>query len=58
MRAWIELPRSSGWADIRLAGSALHKLGYVTEEQRGTGRAWLRLSGARLDVSALWVTPP
>jgi hypothetical protein len=57
MHAWIELPRNSGWADIRLAASALHQLGYVTEEQRGA-RLWLRLSGSQLDVSALWVTPP
>ena len=57
-RAWVELPRDSGWADIRLAGSALHRLGYATEEVRGAGWVWLRLAGARLDVSSLWVTPP
>jgi hypothetical protein len=57
MRAWIELPVASGWADIRLARSALHALGYTTEELRGSGPVLLRLSGARLKVSELWRMP-
>lgn len=56
-RIWIELPAGSGWGDARVAASALHKLGYVTEEQRGAGFTLLRLSGARLDRAALWRLP-
>ena len=57
MRAWIELPRDSGWADIRLARSALHKLGYRTEEVRGSGNVLLRLSGVKLESGELWRFP-
>ncbi len=57
MRAWVELPADSGWGDIRLARGALHKLGYVTEELRGTGPVLLRLSGSALDVTELWRYP-
>jgi hypothetical protein len=57
-RAWFELPAGSGWADIRHAAHAFHVYGYTTAEVRGTDRAWLRLSGAELDVSAEWIMPP
>ncbi len=57
MRAWIELPRDAGWADIRLAAASLHKLGYRTAELRGTGPVLLRLSGAELDAGELWRVP-
>ena len=57
MRAWLELPRDSGWADIRLARSALHKLGYRTAELRGTGNVLLRLSGGVLETGELWRSP-
>ena len=57
MRAWIEMPAGSGWGDVRVAMGALHELGYVTEEQRGTGNVLLRLSGSRLDVGELWRLP-
>jgi hypothetical protein len=57
MRAWIELPAASGWAGIRLASVALNKLGYTTEELRGSGPVLLRLSGARLEVGELWRVP-
>ena len=57
MRAWIELPLDAGWADIRLARSALHKLGYVTAELRGTGNVLLRLAGVKLEPGELWRAP-
>ena len=57
MRAWIELPADYGWSDIRLASTALNRLGYRTEEQRLTGRVLLRLAGSRLDRAALWRLP-
>lgn len=56
-RAWIELPADSGWGDIRVAASDLKRLDYVTEEQRGTGPVLLRISGAKLERSALWRLP-
>ena len=57
MRAWVELPADSGWADIRLARAALHKMDYATAELRGTGNVLLRLSGARLEAGELWCYP-
>jgi len=57
MRAWIELPADYGWGDIRVAAVALHELGYVSEEQRGTGWVMLRISGSRLERGALWRLP-
>ena len=56
-RIWIELPPDYGWGDIRVATVALHELSYVTEEQRGAGWVMLRISGSRLDRSALWRLP-
>lgn len=53
-RCWMELPADSRWADVRLASVALNKLGYTTEELRGTGNVLLRLPGSRLEVSELW----
>ena len=58
VRAWVELPAGSGWADVQLARGRLEDNGYVTETVRGGGRVWVRLSGARLDTAALWVMPP
>jgi hypothetical protein len=49
-RAWIELPPDAGWGRVRLAHAALHELGYVTEELRGTGNVLIRLSGSRLEA--------
>ena len=57
MRAWIELPRDSGWAGIRLARHALHQLGYTTSELRGTGNVLLRLAGSKLEPGELWRAP-
>ena len=57
MRAWVELPADSGWADVRLARAALHKMDYATAELRGTGNVLLRLSGGGLDVGELWRAP-
>jgi len=57
MRAWIELPRDYGWAQIRLASVALNNLGYVSEELRGAGPVLLRLSGTRLEAGELWRVP-
>ena len=57
MRAWFELPRDAGWADIRLTAASLHKLGYSTAELRGTGAVLLRLSGGKVDTGELWRSP-
>ena len=51
------MPAGSGWGDVRVASGELHRMGYVTEEQRGTGNVLLRLSGSRLGVSELWRLP-
>ena len=56
MRAWIELP-DPGWAAVRLATAAMHRLGYRTEVVRGSGAVLLRLSGSRLDAGELWRLP-
>jgi hypothetical protein len=56
-RAWIELP-DPGWAAVRLARGKYEALCYAVSEVRGTGGVWLRLAGARLDSSALWIMPP
>jgi hypothetical protein len=57
-RAWIELPAGSGWGDARMAAVALESLGYHTEEVRATEGVHVRVSGAPLEVPALWVMPP
>ena len=57
MRAWIELPEDYGWGDIRVARGTLHRLGYVTEELRGTGNVLLRLSAVKLESGELWRVP-
>lgn len=55
-RAWLDLG-NAGWAEVRVAAVALERLGYVTAELRGA-RTLLRVAGARLDTSELWVMPP
>ena len=55
-RAWVELPRGTGWGDTRLAIGAFKALGYVCEEVRGE-RVFIRLAGGKLETSALWVMP-
>ena len=57
MRAWIELSPDSGWGRIRVAHSALHQLGYRTEELRGSGPVLIRLSGSRLEAGELLRMP-
>ncbi len=57
MRAWIEMPPGSGWADIRIATHAVRELGYGVAELRGTGNVLLRVLGAEVDVSELWRLP-
>jgi hypothetical protein len=53
MRAWIELPPDSGWGRVRVVQGALHRLGYATDEIRGTGNVLIRLSGERLRAAEL-----
>jgi hypothetical protein len=54
--AWIDLPPDLGWGDTRVAMGELERMGYRTEEIRGTHHM-LRLSGSRLESSALWRMP-
>ena len=56
-RAWIEFPADTGWGDLRVAGTRLIELGYVTAELRGTGNVLLRLSGAQLERGELLRVP-
>ena len=56
-RAWLELPPGTGWAGIRLASHALHELGYLTAELRGSGNVMLRVLGVEADVSEVWRLP-
>jgi hypothetical protein len=56
-RAWIELPESAGWGEVRLVLAGLGRLGYRAEEIRGD-RVWVRVAGCELGVEELWTMPP
>jgi hypothetical protein len=52
----MELPPDLGWGDTRVAIGELTVMGYRVEEIRGECHM-LRLSGSRLEGSALWRMP-
>lgn len=56
-RAWIDLG-PAGWADVQAAMGELGRLGYSTEKVKRGEQTLLRVAGARLDTSELWVMPP
>ena len=56
-RAWIELPADSGWGDVRVAGTRLAGLDYLTYELRGSGNVMLRLPGVPLERSEVLRVP-
>jgi hypothetical protein len=56
-RAWLDLGPDPAWGQVRVAGTELQELGYVTAEIRGTGGVLLRLAGSRLERGELLRMP-